>query len=269
MYNIKYQINGVKYTFKSENLISGIVKKSDGYHYPLNGSQNQVFEKLLLLLKRWIKLAKHFDINWWACAGTLLGAMRNNSFIPWDNDIDVAIFYKDYMKILKVIKSGILDNTDIIIEKVCIGFRISLKNHQTPYIDVFVNDYSGDRIKPCGPIMNLMKYWVVGTLVFPKEAINKNDLLPIKETTFGGLTIRIPNNSIKYLQQVYGNNCITYSVLQKENILHECSLLLKLDRFMLKMSEELIDNELKDHIVLDFITDKLEKINSAKLIEFF
>jgi glycerol-3-phosphate cytidylyltransferase len=36
--------------------------------------------------------------------GTLLGAVRENDFISYDNDIDLAAFWKDRERILKVIK---------------------------------------------------------------------------------------------------------------------------------------------------------------------
>ncbi len=41
-------------------------------------------------LKECIQVLNKLKINHWLCYGTLLGVVRNNYLLPWDNDIDIG-----------------------------------------------------------------------------------------------------------------------------------------------------------------------------------
>ncbi len=49
------------------------------------------------------------SIQYFMRAGTLLGAIRHNGFVPWDLDFDIAVMEEDYNKAMKAINQGIPD----------------------------------------------------------------------------------------------------------------------------------------------------------------
>ena len=58
--------------------------------------------KQLEILKVIDSICKKHGLNYWLDGGTLLGAVRHGGFIPWDDDIDIAMDYQDMMRFAKV-----------------------------------------------------------------------------------------------------------------------------------------------------------------------
>ena len=56
----------------------------------------------LMILKDFIKICEENDLRYYIYAGTLIGVVRHGGFIPWDDDVDVIMFRKDYEKFKKI-----------------------------------------------------------------------------------------------------------------------------------------------------------------------
>lgn len=64
--------------------------------------QTRTIQKIdLVLLKEFDRVCREIGVGYFVCGGTMLGYMRHDGFIPWDDDIDVGMLRADYDKFLK------------------------------------------------------------------------------------------------------------------------------------------------------------------------
>lgn len=74
---------------------------------------NEKLRKMQLMmsdmLSEFARICDKYNLTYYLVYGTLLGAIRHKGFIPWDDDLDVAMPRKDFTKFCKIVQNE-LDN---------------------------------------------------------------------------------------------------------------------------------------------------------------
>lgn len=66
-------------------------------------------QKLLENLKWFHNFCLEHHLNYYVLGGTMLGAARHRGFIPWDDDVDVGMPVRDYLRFIALLQHGITD----------------------------------------------------------------------------------------------------------------------------------------------------------------
>ena len=72
----------------------------DGFYVP--SIMKRAWGAGLTILSEIDRICRKYEIPYYAGYGTLLGAVRSSSFIPWDDDIDLMMLRSDYNRFLSV-----------------------------------------------------------------------------------------------------------------------------------------------------------------------
>lgn len=68
----------------------------------------------LIILKEIDRICRKYNIKYMLDAGTLIGAVRHNGFIPWDDDADVAFTRPQYDAFMKVVRRELPEGLELL-----------------------------------------------------------------------------------------------------------------------------------------------------------
>ena len=82
---------------------SDFFKEEERNGFTISETMKRAWATELDVLSRVIAVCKKYNLTYYAYYGTLLGTVRHHGYIPWDDDVDIALKYEDYRKLLEVL----------------------------------------------------------------------------------------------------------------------------------------------------------------------
>ncbi|GHU06809.1 hypothetical protein FACS189431_0330 [Alphaproteobacteria bacterium] len=132
------------------------------------GDIKEVQSKVLEIFKYIAIICEENNIRYFAIAGTAIGGVRHGGFIPWDDDIDIAMPRNDYNEFKKIMKSHTASSHyrfDDCIEHPTLGSVIGR------VYDELTTNIS------CATVGRYSKYTGIYVDVMPLDGVPSNDFL--------------------------------------------------------------------------------------------
>lgn len=166
------------------------------------------------------RILNEHGVRYFIVAGTLLGAVRHQAIIPWDDDIDIGIMESDLEKFNAIdfesygLKAKGVERNNI--GKIFYLNRLdSGAKMKSVFIDIFVFEKKDDRYMYAYTYAQNSwpnEYFLAGTVTSDtSDTSGTNDqgvdeLYPLKRYKFGNVWVNGPNKYLPYCERSWGAN---------------------------------------------------------------
>jgi len=215
---------------------------------------------LMQMITSMNKIFEEHNMPYFFIFGNLIGVIRHNGLIPWDDDVDIAMHNDDCIKLMKLHKefrkAGLgIEKTNVITTQIIKIYPLSEKSvlspiwkFSWPFIDIFsYKDKSEDSI------------YIRGTDGLNDiQIFKKDDIFPLKPYNLYGVDVNIPNKPEKILDQLYpGWDKLCYS----SPLIHRYHSRIKNRKKIPTSQLQDIDNKVFEYVwIISTDKDKREKV---------
>lgn len=171
--------------------------------YDYAGKKLWYQDVVIALLPCLADLLEESNIPYWLDWGTLLGAVRDGKMIPWDEDIDIGIFYKDIKKVTNLESQMVKD-----------GFRLAMESDKSAVRVIRFYGEKGIKFH-----IDILPWKINGNIVKagynskPFKVYPIEELLNLKKIEFEGRMYPCPREPEKSLDRLMGKDWRTPKVL--------------------------------------------------------
>jgi hypothetical protein len=179
------------------------------------------------LMKTFDELCRKHEIRYFANGGTLLGAIRHNGIIPWDDDADVGIMAEDANQLDLITEE--LKQRGIIFLNTQLGMshfyqlrfdpkvvveKYGATEAEVANLDIFLyQKMENGKIDFCSPTFRS---------VFPRDYFLENEIQDIVDYPFGPGAKAFPIRGIRraadHLRRSYGQDCLDFGVKTHDHL---------------------------------------------------
>jgi len=181
-------------------------KKIESSNHSIIYADKEYVQEIYQLMKDVDDIFNFFGTDYWVDGGTLLGCVRHQGFIKWDDDLDVCVEKKnknDLKKILLALESLDYDVRMISTTIFNVGHRKYKERRKVnpwscPCIDIQMMEENKGKI-----------FELNFRLKHPQVYFLREDLFPLQELPFGPLNLPCPHSPNRYLEALYGSDWLT------------------------------------------------------------
>jgi hypothetical protein len=203
---LHYTLHGINHTvpYETTTIPDHMMERDNHTNHTFTTTYD--FAPLLSLLRVWIELAARHNITYWAVDGTLLGCLRHQGIIPWDNDVDLCIKYDQY-EMIRSIDFGEFE----VVEQMS-GFQFRARGTMMPFIDLFAYEVEPgtDMLVNCLPVHPVTHELTFYAKIGNKMVFRPEDLVDMGVLPFEDMEIPVPHHAVETVQRVYGDDAMTH-----------------------------------------------------------